>query len=81
MSESVIPQSGAFLAGDEPAPPRVKADVAPPSDPGPAPAGYRWASKRWRVLPDGSRDYAAYHGRTEFFFLLPVSSRLSTPRR
>lgn len=41
-----------------------------------APVGYRWVSKRWRVLPDGTRDYAAYHGKTEFSKLLPVSSRL-----
>jgi len=45
-----------------------------------APAGYRWVSRRWRVLPDGTRDYAAYHGLTEFRTLLPVSSRLHSSK-
>ncbi len=46
-----------------------------------APVGYRWVSKRWRVLPDGKRDYAAFHGKTAFSNLLPVSSRLLAPKR
>ena len=46
-----------------------------------APVGYRWMSKRWRVLPDGTRDYAAFHGKTAFSVLLPVSSRLHSPKR
>ncbi len=51
--------------------------VPPVKTAGPeAPVGYRWIAKRWRVLPDGTRDYAAYHGKTEFKFLLPVSSKL-----
>jgi hypothetical protein len=41
-----------------------------------APVGYRWVSKRWRVLPNGKRDYAAFHGKTAFSTLLPVSSKL-----
>ena len=82
MSESVIPQSGAFAAGDAPVKPRGKAEIGSAgAEPSPAPAGYRWVSKRWRLLPDGTRDYAAYHGKTEFSFLLPVSSKLRTPRR
>jgi len=44
------------------------------------PIGYRCVSKRWRILPDGKRDYAAYHGKTAFTFLLPVSSRLHSKR-
>jgi len=46
-----------------------------------APVGYRWVSRRWKVLPDGTRDYAAYHGKTAFDVLLPVSSRLHTRKR
>jgi len=46
----------------------------------PAPAGYRWASCLWHTLPDGRRDYAAYHGKTSFRYLLPVSSRLRGKR-
>ena len=47
----------------------------------PAPPGYRWVHRAWRTLPDGTRDYAAYYGKTAFKFLLPLSSRLRTPRR
>jgi YjbE family integral membrane protein len=47
----------------------------------PAPPGYRWVHRRWRVLPDGTRDYAAYHGKESFRVQLPVSSRIRSPRR
>jgi hypothetical protein len=46
----------------------------------PAPPGYRWMHRAWRMLPDGTRDYAAYYGKTAFRFLMPVSSRLRSPR-
>lgn len=46
-----------------------------------APVGYRWVSRRWRVRPDGTRDYAAYHGKTAFSVLLPVSSKLKAANR
>ena len=55
--------------------PSAKAPKAEQS-PDPAPPGYRWVSRRWRVLADGTRDYAAYHGLKEFRVLLPVSSKL-----
>lgn len=42
----------------------------------PAPAGYHWVVRRWRTLPDGTRDYAAYHGEEAFRVLVPVSSHL-----
>ncbi len=45
------------------------------------PIGYRWVSKRWRVLPNGKRDYAAFHGKTAFSALLPISSRLHAHKR
>lgn len=45
------------------------------------PVGYRWVSRRWRVLPDGTRDYAALHGKTAFSVLLPVSSKLKAAKR
>ena len=81
MSESVIP--GAFSVGDVRANESGKAaePVRPSQSREAPPIGYRWVSKRWRVLPDGTRDYAAYHGTTEFTFLLPVSSRLRSPKR
>jgi YjbE family integral membrane protein len=47
----------------------------------PAPEGYRWVHRRWRTLPDGTRDYAAYHGKEFFRAQLPVSSRIRSPRR
>ena len=45
-----------------------------------APPGYHWVSRPWRTAPDGSRDYAAYHGQTEFRTLEPVSSHLRHQR-
>ena len=47
----------------------------------PAPVGYRWLHRAWRTLPDGTRDYAAYYGKTAFRFLAPISSRLRPPKR
>lgn len=41
-----------------------------------APPGYHWVSRTWRRLPDGTRDYAAYYGKTAFRFLAPISGRL-----
>jgi YjbE family integral membrane protein len=41
-----------------------------------APPGYRWVSRRWKTLPDGTRDYAIYHGQEAFRELVPVSSKL-----
>jgi YjbE family integral membrane protein len=41
-----------------------------------APPGYHWVSRTWRRLPDGTRDYAAYYGKTAFKFLMPLSGRL-----
>jgi YjbE family integral membrane protein len=46
-----------------------------------APPGYRWVHSLWRTLPDGTRDYAAYYGKTAFRFLAPLSSRLRPPKR
>ena len=79
MSESAIQHPGAFIASDARKSEKVEIPTENISDA--VPAGYRLVSKRWRLFPDGTRDYAAFHGRTEFSFLLPVSSRLRTPRR
>jgi YjbE family integral membrane protein len=54
---------------------------AAPAGEEPAPPGYHWVHRAWRVLPDGTRDYAAYYGKTAFRFLQPVSSRLKSRRR
>ncbi len=37
-------------------------------------------SRSWRTLPDGKRDYAAYHDKSEFRVLAPISSHLRQPR-
>jgi len=47
----------------------------------PAPEGHRWVHRRWRIGPDGKRDYAAYHGQEYFRVAVPFSSRLRRPRR
>jgi hypothetical protein len=62
----------------EPAP-ETKGSV--PAAEEPAPPGYHWVHRAWRILPDGTRDYAAYYGKTAFRFLQPVSSRLKSRRR
>jgi YjbE family integral membrane protein len=49
--------------------------------PEPAPEGHRWVHRRWRIGPDGKRDYAAYHGKEYFRVAVPFSSRLRRPRR
>ena len=76
MSAALTHHAGAFIiacaADANSAIPPVEATKSAP------PIGYRWVSKRWRVLPDGTRDYAAYHGKTAFSVLLPVSSKLHT---
>jgi YjbE family integral membrane protein len=59
--------------------------AAPEAAPAPleesAPPGYHWVSRSWRTLPDGKRDYAAFHGKTEFRELAPLSSHVRQPRR
>ena len=45
-----------------------------------APPGYRWVERPWRKLPDGTREYAASYGKAAFRFLIPVSSRVRSPR-
>jgi len=40
------------------------------------PPGYHWVTRRWRTLPDGTRDYAAYHGEESYRVLVPVSSHV-----
>ncbi|MGZ9004452.1 MAG: hypothetical protein ACXW20_11785 [Burkholderiales bacterium] len=40
-----------------------------------APPGYRWVSRRWKTLPDGTCDYAIYHGQEALRELVPVSSK------
>jgi len=57
------------------------AEAAPALAEEPAPPGYHWVSRQWHTLPDGKRDYAAFHGKTEFRELAPVSSHLRQPRR
>jgi YjbE family integral membrane protein len=66
-------------AADAPVP-AVVAAPAPAQSEEVAPPGYRWVSRPWRTLPDGTRDYAASYGKTAFRYLAPVSSHLRSPR-
>ena len=50
-------------------------------DPPPPPLGYRWAYRRWQPGPRGRRDYAVYHGKEEYRYLLPISRVRSGRRR
>jgi YjbE family integral membrane protein len=52
-----------------------EAAVVPDPEDAPPP-GYHWVTKPYRVLPDGTHDYAINHGKTEFRTLVPVSSHL-----
>ena len=70
---------GKSMAASKLAEPEPKGAPAPEEEP--APPGYRWVHRAWRRLPDGTRDYAAYYGKTAFRFLQPVSSRLKSRRR
>ena len=72
--------AGALIFSDALAGTKTATSTAKPAEPE-APVGYRWVSRRWRVLPDGTRDYAAYHGKTAFSVLLPLSSKLRTAKR
>lgn len=72
--------AGALILPDAPASTKTVAPTAKVAEPD-APVGYRWVSRRWRVLPDGTRDYAAFHGKTAFSVLLPLSSKLRTAKR
>jgi YjbE family integral membrane protein len=77
---------GVVIAGKTAADQRVAAawkafQGAPQPAEEPAPPGYRWVRRRWRVLPDGTRDYAASHGQEFFREQLPLSSRIRSPRR
>jgi YjbE family integral membrane protein len=58
-----------------------KAPVVPPAGEEEAPPGYRWVHRLWRTLPDGTRDYAAYYGKTAFRYLVPASSKLRRSKR
>jgi hypothetical protein len=47
----------------------------------PAPPGYHWVTRPWRVLPNGKREYAAVYGQSHFRTLEPISSHVKEPRR
>ena len=40
------------------------------------PPGYHWVTRPWRVLPEGTREYAAIHGKSHFRSLEPISAHL-----
>ena len=67
------PAVEAVLVAPAPVPAPASAEDAPPP-------GYHWVSRSWRTAPDGKRDYAAFHGKSEFRSLVPDSSHLRRPR-
>lgn len=79
MSNTLTHDADALMFASVAADTKTAAQAAEQA-PNDAPVGYRWVTKRWRVLPGGKRDYAAFHGKTAFSFLLPVSSRLHSKR-
>ena len=48
----------------------------PSEDEEPAPKGYHWVHRAWRMLPDGTRDYAAHYGKLAFRHLEPLRAKL-----
>ena len=70
---------GVLVLPETPADVNTEAPATKEAQPEP-PVGYRWVSRRWRVLPDGTRDYAAYHGKTAFSVLLPISSKVKASK-
>jgi YjbE family integral membrane protein len=52
-----------------------EAQVVPDATDQPPP-GYHYVTRPYRVMPDGTRDYAIYHGQREFRSIQPVSSHL-----
>lgn len=71
--------AGKWLSREKPESETIVVDAGK-LDEQPAPPGYHWVSRPWRVLPDGTRDYPQLHGLTEFRELKPVSSKLKEPR-
>ena len=69
---------GKSIAARKIAAPEPAKAAAPGEEP--APPGYRWVERAWRKLPDGTREYAASYGKPSFRFLLPVSSKVRSPR-
>jgi YjbE family integral membrane protein len=76
---------GSSKAASEPAPGTAdSADAGQPEEETAPPPGYRWVTRRWKTLPDGTRDYAAFHGEESYRVLVPVSSHVhsnSLPQR
>jgi len=80
MSDTLAHTAGTYIAAPVTNVKSAEPVVGPAASEAP-PVGYRWVSRRWKVLPDGTRDYAAYYGKTAFSVLLPVSSRLHAHKR
>jgi hypothetical protein len=80
MSDTLAHNAGAFFGAPTTDVKSIEPAAGPNADNTGAPVGYRWVSRRWKVLPDGTRDYAAFHGKTAFNVLLPVSSRLRSSK-
>jgi hypothetical protein len=65
LAPAVAASDSALICGD-----------APPAE---APVGYRWVATPWSTNPDGTRDYAAMHGKQAFYRLTPASGRVRRP--
>jgi len=66
---------GKYMAREVPDQETVVVDLQK-LDEEPAPPGYHWVSRPWRILPDGTREYAHLQGKTGFRTLVPVSAHL-----
>jgi YjbE family integral membrane protein len=75
LATVAVVASGKWLARGTPEPSTIVVDLHQ-LDEEPAPPGYHWVTRPWRVLPDGTRDYAHLHGHSGFRKLVPVSSHL-----
>ena len=75
LATAAVIGAGKWFSRSTPEAPTVVVDLHQVEEE-PAPPGYHWVTRPWRVLPDGTRDYAQLHGKSGFRTLLPLSSRL-----
>ena len=75
LAAIVIIGAGKWLARDASVPAPSGAELREDGEE-PAPTGYHWVTRPWRILPDGSRDYAHLHGKSGFRRLVSNNSRL-----
>ena len=79
LATAFVVGTGTWLAREKPDSTTIVVDLEQVESE-PAPPGYHWVSRPWRVLPDGTREYAHLVGEKAFRTLVPVSSRLRHSR-